>query len=73
MRHRVVDGAALRQIRLDRELRVPELAEKAGVSASFIKYVEAGQTQPSDLYARALADALGVTVEEFSAPKTAAA
>lgn len=46
-----------------------ELAELAGVSRSMIKYVMAGNSQPSDRIAAKLATALGCDVNDFSVPK----
>lgn len=73
MRDRVVDGATLREIRKARGLTQTKLAELAGVSLSYIKYVETGTSQPSDPYANVIAEALGCAVEAFSTPKEAAA
>lgn len=73
MRTRLVDPTRLRALRQGRGYTLTALADKAGVSLSFVKYVEAGTTQPSDLYATALAEALGCDVTDFSDPKKEAA
>lgn len=72
MRHRTVTGSAFREIRLKRKLTVPQLAALANVSASYIKYIEAGRCQPSDPYAQVLAEALSCSVNKFSVLKASA-
>ena len=41
------------------------LAERAGLSRSFVADIEKGRRQPRELAARALAEALGVTVDDL--------
>lgn len=72
MRDRLLLADRFRAKRKQRDLTQVELAQKAGVSVSFVKYVEAGRTQPSDPYMKAFAEALNCTVEELSIPKVAA-
>lgn len=73
MRDRHVSPEAFRALRKARGYTPAQLAERASVSLSYIKYIEAGSTQPSDLYAEALARALDCAVGDFSDPKSAAA
>lgn len=72
MRDRLLVADRFRAMRKQRDLTLAELAAKAGVSLSFVKYVESGRTQPSDLYMKALAEALNCTVDELTEPKQAA-
>lgn len=70
MRDRHIDGRALRELRERSLMRQPELAERSGISLSYLKEIEglAGRPprQPSGLVAYAIARALGVDISEFS-------
>lgn len=74
MRDAIVSGGRLRALRLQAELTLREFAELCGsngrpMATSYIKYVEGGHCQPSDVNARKFARVLGCTVEDFSTPK----
>ncbi len=56
-------GARVRQLRRENELTQEELAEKAGLSKSFISEIEGGRTAASGLLFLKIAEALGVSVE----------
>jgi transcriptional regulator with XRE-family HTH domain len=49
------------------------LARQAGVSRSLVKMVERQGHQPSAIKAHAIADALGVDLDDFSTPTDSAA
>src|SRR5262249_45181528 len=70
----VISGAKLRFARQARGFSQQQLAGMAGVSRQAVSAVESGQSDPSLRVALALAQALGVTVEElFGAEGTIAA
>lgn len=73
MRDNLLDPARFRALRKARGLTLAALAARAGVSLSYVKLLEAGGCQPSDPYARALAEALGSDITDISVPKDAAA
>lgn len=68
MDRRDFDGAALKAARQRLDLTQPDLAAASGVSLSAIKYLENGERQPLPVHARALALAVGCSVEELSVP-----
>lgn len=55
----------IRQLRLDRGLTQQDLAISADLSISYIKRLEDGDSTPTVPVARALAESLGVTVDEL--------
>lgn len=56
----------LKELRLERELSVAELAESAGVSSPYIWQIESGRRQnPSGDKLQKLATALGVTIADL--------
>jgi transcriptional regulator with XRE-family HTH domain len=65
---RRVNVAKLVRLRAKRGLTMAELARRSGVSYSMIKYIHAGEKQPSDVLAEKIAKALGVHTEAFSDP-----
>jgi len=71
VRDRIVSGDAVRKLRIKLKMRQEDLAREAGLSESFIKYVESGRCQPRDYNADKIADALQCSVEDFSTPKPA--
>lgn len=73
MRDRILEPTEFRRLRKASGLTLAGLANLAGVSLSFVKLVEAGSCQPSDPYARALAEALNCDINDFTTPKSAAA
>lgn len=64
-------GERIRQRRLRRFLTQQELAELAGVSKRTVQSVEKG-TRPRGSTARALAEALGLTIDELTGDEVAA-
>lgn len=60
-----VDGRAVRDLRERQDLTRSQLAARAGVSATWVKYVELGMAQPSGRVAYKLADALKVSASTF--------
>lgn len=72
MRDRIVSGEAIRRFRIELEMTQKDFAERCRLALSFIKYVEAGQSQPSDVNARRMARVLRRPVEDFSEPKATA-
>jgi transcriptional regulator with XRE-family HTH domain len=64
-------GARLRRARLARRLSLGELAQRSGVTASFLSRVERDGTSPSVANLVAICDALGLPVAElFAVPET---
>ena len=61
--HAVRMGPRLRQLRVKRQLTQVQLAAKVGVTQSYIGQIERGEKVPTLAVARALAKALGVTVD----------
>lgn len=59
-------GERVRQLRLNRNLTQAEMAERAGLSQSYISQVESGRLEPSLYSLRALMAALGVDLAEFA-------
>ena len=66
MGDRVVDAVKLRELREDHRWSVRELSRRSGVSERAVKYAEGGQVRTTTLVLRALADALGVGVEDLT-------
>ena len=58
-----VDPAVLRALRAQRGLRQADLARLAGLSAPYVSQLEAGERAPSPVVVKALAEALGVSVD----------
>lgn len=58
-------GSEIRQTRLRRKMKLSELADKAGVSASLVSQIENGKASPSLSTLRRFANALGVKVANF--------
>jgi transcriptional regulator with XRE-family HTH domain len=55
-------GRAVRRLREDRGLSLKQLAERAGVSESFVSQVERGVANPSVASLRRISDALGASI-----------
>lgn len=66
MHLRRVDVARLVTLRARRGWSMAELARQSGVSYSMVKYIFAGERQPSDEIAEKIAKALHVQVGAFS-------
>ena len=57
-------GAHIKRVRIQRRLTLSELAAKAGISKSYLSYIERGiQENPSFLVLTRLSKALGVPLE----------
>lgn len=63
----------VRQLRLDRQYSLDDLAGRSGVSRSSISLIERGQSSPSAVVLDKLATALGVVLASLFEPDTAAA
>lgn len=70
-------GEQLRALRLGREMKLTELANKTGATASLLSQIERGTTTPSIATLKKVADALQVPVgyffEEVEEPKSGTA
>ena len=53
------------QLRQQKGITVNRLANKAGVSQSYLRDVELGNKQPTILYLSYICDALGIELKEF--------
>ncbi len=71
MRDAIMSGEAVRERRLALRMTQKDFAIACGFALSFIKYVEAGRSQPSDVNALVMCDVLHCTIEDISTPKTA--
>ncbi|MGB9839784.1 helix-turn-helix domain-containing protein [Thermovenabulum sp.] len=60
-----MEGSLIRQLRKNRKLSLKELAEKTGLSVSYLSEIETGKKKPSLEVVQKLADALNVSVEAF--------
>jgi transcriptional regulator with XRE-family HTH domain len=58
-------SAKLRELRTKNNLTLKELSAKSGISVSFISDIENGRRNPSIETLKTLADALGVSADEF--------
>lgn len=65
-------GARLREVRLERGMSLRSVAQALGVSASLISQVEIGRTQPSVSTLFAMANHLGVSIDELVGREPAA-
>jgi transcriptional regulator with XRE-family HTH domain len=63
---RELAGEQLRTERLDRELRLVDVAERAGVSPQYLSEVERGLKDPSSEMLGAITQAVGLTIGELS-------
>src|SRR5213596_4329429 len=62
-------GERLREIRSRRRLTLREVAERAGLSESFLSQVERGRSSASIASLRRIADALGVSIADLFEPE----
>ena len=58
-------GKRLKMLRIERDLTLREIAERADLSTSFISQIETGGTQPSIPSLKRIVGALGITVGEL--------
>ncbi len=63
-------GVRLRQLREQKRMTVQELAEASGLTRQAVGLIERGERSPSWETAVALADGLGVSVEDFQKSST---
>ena len=63
LRHAV--GAALRRLRLDRELTLREVAAAARVSMPYLSEIERGRKEPSSEILAGICTALGMTIVDL--------
>lgn len=59
-------GAAVRQLREQRNLTQEGLAQEAGITTGTVSLVERGQSNPAWGTVKAIASALGVTIGDLS-------
>lgn len=71
MRDLVLRGGALRDRRLALEMTQRELSARTKLAVSFIKYLENGRCQPSDVSLRTLCRVLDCAPEDITSPKPA--
>lgn len=67
---RLIFGLKLRQLRQEKDLSLVELAEKCGLSVSYLNEIEKGKKYPKAEKIAALANALGVTYDKLVSLKT---
>ena len=60
-------GPTIRQLRIDRQLTLDQLAARAGISASHLSRLERGQAEPSFTVAASLAREIGVSLSDLVA------
>jgi transcriptional regulator with XRE-family HTH domain len=58
-------GPTIRQLRLDRQMTLDQLAARAGISASHLSRLERGQAEPSFTVAASLAREIGVSLSDL--------
>ena len=58
-------GKAIKLTRIDKEMLQMNVAEKAGISVSFLSDIENGKSAPSIKTLSKIADALGVNISDF--------
>ena|ERR1022692_1598768 len=59
-------GGQLRAERVGRELRIVDVAERAGVAPQYLSEIERGRKDPSSEVLSAVSGALGLTVHEIT-------
>lgn len=67
---RLVNGAAVREIRKAIGIKQVDLALRANVTGATLSRIESGSRQPSPPVVRKLADGLGVSLEAITFPVT---
>jgi transcriptional regulator with XRE-family HTH domain len=71
MPNRRADGRRVRELREQAGLRQLELAARARCSAYYLREIEHGRANPSNVMLYRLAAALGVTIDDFAESRTA--
>ncbi len=64
--HRIIFGLKVKQLRQAKGLSFADLADKTGVSVSYLNEIEKGKKYPKDNKVAALSQALGIPVEELT-------
>ena len=59
----------LKNIRLDQKISISDLSRRSGVSERYLRFIEAGEKNPSLETAQKIALALKVTTDEIFLPK----
>lgn len=62
-------GPIIRNLRIEREMTLDQLAARAGISASHLSRLERGQAEPSFTVAASLAREIGVSLSELVATR----
>lgn len=65
------NGSVIRALRQRRGETIEQVAVRAGLAASSLRAIETGASRGSNLALRAIAEALGVTVEHITTPDEA--
>ncbi len=65
---RIIFGLKVKQLRQERKLSFSDLKEKSGLSVSYLNEIEKGKKYPKEAKIQALAESLGVSVEELISP-----
>jgi transcriptional regulator with XRE-family HTH domain len=58
-------GARLRDLRLERNMRQIDLAERVGIQESYVSNLESGKKEPCLEVIKMLADGLGVSLRQL--------
>jgi transcriptional regulator with XRE-family HTH domain len=64
-------GAAIRELRLAREMTQQDAAQAAGITVAHLSKIERGRTNPTWGTVSAIAEALGVTMVDVAGQATA--
>ncbi|MDZ7936452.1 MAG: helix-turn-helix transcriptional regulator [Emticicia sp.] len=67
---RLVFGLKLKQLRLDKSMSLTELAQRSGLSMSYINEIEKGKKYPKSDKIVALAEAMGVDYDTLRFAET---
>ena len=62
---KIIFGLKIRQLRLDKKLSLSEVAEKSGLSISYLNEIEKGKKYPKTEKIMALSDALNIELISF--------
>lgn len=66
---RTVSGKRIRELRVEQLMNRKELARRSGVSYAYLKLIEAGACQPSDVIIHKIARGLNnVDIDDFTEP-----
>ena len=62
---KIIFGLKIRQLRLDKKLSLSEVAEKSGLSISYLNEIEKGKKYPKTEKIMALSDALNIDYDSL--------